>query len=174
MGEISLVELSTLLWASLGFQQLQGDIARDREHRVYPSAGARYPIEAYIVLKRCRDFSPGLYHYSVPEHALELLVEKDVEPQLALALNDKRVHEMAGALILTACYGRTVEKYGERGYRYCLIEIGHIAQNIYLASTALGLQCCSVGGFVDDSLQEMLDLDKETERALCIVLIGGK
>src|SRR5262245_57220256 len=38
--------------------------------RTSPSAGARHPIEAYVVARRVSGVPPGLYHYSPFEHRL--------------------------------------------------------------------------------------------------------
>ena len=38
-----------------------------------PSGGARHPTEVYPVVLRVDGVEPGLYHYSVKNHGLELL-----------------------------------------------------------------------------------------------------
>src|SRR5207249_7653620 len=42
-------------------------------HKTSPSAGARHPIETYAVVNRVNGVEPGIYHYSVKNHSLELL-----------------------------------------------------------------------------------------------------
>jgi SagB-type dehydrogenase family enzyme len=49
-------------------------------------------------------------------------------------------------------------KYSDRGYRFALIEAGHAAQNLSLIAEALKLKCCSIGGFLDDELADILEL----------------
>ena len=53
-----------------------------------------------------------------------------------------------------------------------MMEIGHIAQNIYLLIESLGLGCCSIGGFVDEKINELLDINAEQE-AVCLVIACG-
>ena len=65
-------------------------------------------------------------------------------------------------------------KYGERGYRFCLLEAGHIAQNLLLAASAEGLAALPIGGFIDDELNEMAGLDGVEAAVLYLVLVGGR
>ena len=73
---------------------------------------------------------------------------------------------------MTSQFERTQMKYGERGYRYILLEAGHIGQNICLVSETLGLKCCALGGTMDKNLEELLDIDGETESVVYGFAIG--
>jgi SagB-type dehydrogenase family enzyme len=53
-----------------------------------------------------------------------------------------------------------------------MLEAGHIAQNLCLAATAMGLGACPVGAFFDDDLNALLELDGRDEAALYIVAVG--
>ena len=76
------------------------------------------------------------------------------------------------AVVLIARLPRVQAKYGERGYRFVLQESGHIAQNLSLASAALGLAAACVGGFFDDAMNLLIGVDGEREVALYAILIG--
>ena len=41
--------------------------------RFYPSGGARYPLEVYLLIQRVDSLTTGLYHYNVKENSLEIL-----------------------------------------------------------------------------------------------------
>ena len=64
---ITLEELSTLFYFTSGLNNSKTG------SRFYPSAGGRYPIESYVISLNT-ELSPGLYHYQIKSHALELLV----------------------------------------------------------------------------------------------------
>ncbi|MDQ4131332.1 MAG: nitroreductase family protein, partial [Actinomycetota bacterium] len=64
-------------------------------------------------------------------------------------------------------------KYGERAYRFTLLECGHLAQNLLLVGGALGLGTLPVGGFLDDDLNTYLGLDGRRESVLYLVLMGS-
>ena len=76
------------------------------------------------------------------------------------------------AIVMSAIFWRMQNKYGERGYRNILLEAGHIGQNIYLISEALGLKCCAQAGTIDESLEKFLSLDGREESIVYGFAIG--
>lgn len=168
---LTLAELSQLLYAAQGITgQSQG-----RQLRSTPSAGALYPLEIYSVVNNIAGLKPGIYHYGIRQHTLEQVKLGDFRRQLTKACLDQ---EMAGdaqvTFILCSIMGRVCYKYGERGYRYALIEAGHIGQNIYLEATSLGLGVVAMGAFYDDDLNKLLGIDGENEAAVYTLAVGSK
>lgn len=163
-------ELSALLRYSCG----NTDLPTRDYRRVYPSAGARFPIEIYpIILKSGEDLRAGLYHYGISDHSLDTLWD--------LKLSDEHIGELfeypwvknaSLVIIMTAVFWRTQNKYGERGYRYVLLEAGHIGQNLYLVAEALGLKCCALGGTIDGEVEKLLDIDGVTESVVYAIAVG--
>lgn len=157
---LTLGHLSQLLWAAQGITHPGG-------RRSAPSAGALYPLEIYVTAGDVRDLESALYHYRPRNHALELLVRGDYRRELAAAaLGQEPVARAPVNLVLTAVFERSAVKYGSRARRYVHMEIGHVAQNIYLQATALGLGTVVVGAFVDDRVQALLHLQKEEPLAI--------
>lgn len=149
---LSLAEVSQLLWAAQG-------ITADWGGRTAPSAGALYPIEVYLAAARVQELDAGLYRYEPQTHAVLPLVAGDVAGALGeAALNQSSVREAPAVLVITAAYDRTTSKYGDRGIRYAQMEAGHVAQNVCLQVTALGLGCVVVGAFDDEELRRVLGL----------------
>jgi SagB-type dehydrogenase family enzyme len=163
--------LSDLLQFSCG--QQRNEFRNAPFARVYPSAGAKYPIEGYPILLNSPDLPVGVYHYSVRNHNLSVLLAKDVRKALTEATSDKRLNQAMCVVVLTSIFGRTAAKYGERGFRYILLECGHIAQNFALVSAALNIGCLVIGGFIDGKICELLDIDNETEFPLYLLAFGG-
>lgn len=140
---------------------------------MYPSAGARYPLEVYPIVLNCAGIKPGAYHYSVRGHVLEqLMVAPTIARQMAVATGDRRIANAGCVMVLTSVYGRTVEKYGARGFRYILLEAGHLAQNLALVGAALGLGCIPVGGFGDNTIVALLDVDPKAEDPVYLFAVG--
>lgn len=75
-------------------------------------------------------------------------------------------------VVLSAVLARSLPKYGDRGYRYLLLEAGHVGQNLDLVASALGLGAVNLGGFYDDELARLLCLDPEWEIPLYATAIG--
>jgi SagB-type dehydrogenase family enzyme len=80
----------------------------------------------------------------------------------------------AMVFVLTGIALKSRLKYGERGYRFMLLEAGHIAQNLLLTANALGLGALPIGGFVDDELDRLLDVDGVEETSLYLVAVGRR
>lgn len=141
--------------------------------RCVPSAGGLYPLELYVGTGNVEGVRPGLYHYDSRAHALDVLAESDPLADFAAAVFiPEAVSDAAAVLMLTAVFGRSKIKYGERAYRFALLEAGHAMQNVSLTATALGLGACAVGGFVDDALNDLVDADGVEEAVLYGCIIG--
>jgi len=169
---ILLSEFSDLLYYSAGLK-----IWEDKEklaRRVYPSAGGRYPLEVYPFIFNVSGIPSGIYHYHLKTHSLELILEPPFFKTTMKQFNQPWIKKSGAVLVITAMFDRTVVKYGDRGYRHIFTEYGHMAQNFYLMASALDLGCCSIGGFIDDGLNEMLDIDGIDEGVVGVVVIGRK
>ena len=59
-----------------------------------------------------------------------------------------------------------------RGYRFALLEAGHVVQNLLLTATALGLGAVPLGGYYDRLTDEFLGLDGVNESTLYTVAVG--
>ncbi len=77
-------------------------------------------------------------------------------------------------IVLTAVFQRLRWRYQERSYRYALIEVGHIGQNVYLAAEAAGLGACAVGAFFDNAVNGLLEVDGVAEAALMLLPVGRR
>ena len=141
--------------------------------RAAPSAGALYPVETYVAVMAVEGLQRGLYRYAVDRRGLELLQHGSLADALSEATSDPATFSNSACVfILAGAFGRSHFKYGERGYRFTLFEAGHICQNILLTATSQGLGAVAVGGFVDDEVNAMLDLDGVDEASLYLIAAG--
>lgn len=157
---LNLDDIASILWATSGkkYDSLTGAT------RTAPSAGATYPLELYVVAGQnsIDKLKPGVYHYLIEEHALELITETDKRMELSRAcLGQDFIAQAPISLIIAANFKRTTNRYGTRGERYVYMEAGHASQNTYLSVTNLGLGTVEVGAFSDDSVKQLLRLDKD-------------
>jgi SagB-type dehydrogenase family enzyme len=142
--------------------------------RAAPSGGALYPVEMYPVAFHVDGIQSGIYHYLASDHVLERVHAIDGLHETSSFLPPQLVEGgPALMLALSAVFARTQLKYLERGYRFALLEAGHIAQNLVLAAGAMGLGAVTVGGFWDEPFNEFLGLQPENEAVLYAVLIGN-
>ncbi len=164
-------DISSLLKYSCGITQDGGDHNPRRGH---PSGGGRYPLEVYpIILSGDETLPAGLYHYNIREHALDVLWQKMLTNEDIASMFAYEFAQRASlALVITAVFDRSQRKYGERGYRYILLEAGHIGQNVHLVAEALGLKCCAIAGTFDEQIEKFIDIDGKTESVTYVFLLG--
>lgn len=125
------------------------------------------------IILNCEGIRKGLYHYNVKENFLELLLEENLDKWIIKSTGrEKWIKNAAVVFIITGVLDRTRIKYGDRGYRYALIETGHLGQNICLLATELNLGSCSLGGYIDEEVNKLLDIDSQKEVALYMIAIG--
>lgn len=171
---LTLHELTLLLRYTCG-QFTYTSKGNQKIHRAYPSAGARYPTEMYIILRTSKDKNilPGVYHYNVRKNTLEFMwEEKGSRANPSILVRDTWAERASALFVMTSVFSRSQNKYGDRGYRYACIEIGAIVQNFYLLADKLGLPCVAYGGTNDDEIEKLLALDVTTESVVTAVLVG--
>ncbi len=166
-GKVMLEEIATLLRYSCG------EVRAQENKRAQPSGGERYPIEAYVlVFLGSPGLTPGIYHYAVGEHVLEVLSNREFSAEdIREIFPIAWVGNAACTILLTAVFDRTKRKYGERGYRYILLEAGHIGQNLSLVAAALGISCC-VSSTNDEVIDRLLSIDGVSESLVYNVVLG--
>ena len=160
----TLPELAQLLWAAQG-------VTDDEGRRTAPSAGAKYPLEIYVGVSSVDGLQPGLYRYRSAGHALERLTDVDPRAAIVDAAGQDWLANAPALLVIAAIYGKTRERYGEKGVQHVHVEVGHVAQNLYLQATSIGLGTVMVGGFHDARLAEAVGLGAE-EEPMAIMPIG--
>lgn len=161
--------LSCLLWASSGIQRKEMSF----EFRTAPSAGGLYPIETYIVAHLVEKLDRGIYHYNVKHHALEEMKKGDFRPHISqAALGQIMCAQAAVVVVWAAVFQRCRWKYRQRAYRYVYMDVGHMAQNLALAATSLGLGSCQIGAVFDDEVNDILGLDGLDESVLYMSAVG--
>jgi SagB-type dehydrogenase family enzyme len=170
---LTLNELSALLWFTQGVKEVTN---RPVTLRTVPSAGARHAFETYLLVNRVEDLQPGIYRYLALEHALlGLNFDEDVNETLTQAcFNQRQVATSAVTFFWAAVVERMQWRYPERGYRYLLLDAGHICQNLYLAAEGLGCGVCAIAAYDDDSVNAALGLDGETIFVAYIASLGKR
>jgi SagB-type dehydrogenase family enzyme len=143
----------------------------DPGRRVYPSAGARFPVECYLLASRCAGLDAGAYHYDPVGHRLTPLRVGDPRDHVRRAFGHPWITGSRAVLVLAAALGRSAIKYADRAYRFALVEAGHIGQNAVLVGGAVGVPATPVGGFADEPLNRLLDLAKDGELAVYTVVL---
>lgn len=141
--------------------------------RACPSGGALYPFELYLVVMNVVGLKDGLYHYFPIDHSLDVLRYGRFATKIAsLFMEQHYVVNSGFCILLSGILERTTWKYGSRGYRYALLEAGHLVQNMCLVATSEGIGSLPLGGFYDDAMAEFIGLDPLREPVIYGLSVG--
>ncbi len=168
--QLSLDQLAVVLAAASGARTRTDGASR----RPAPSGGALYPLELYALPLAVRGLGRATFHYNPYHHRLTPLRAVGDEDVAACLVDRTIADRSAVVLVLTAMFWRTRFKYGLRGYRFALIEAGHVVQNVVLTTTALGLAAVPLGGWYDRRVDELVGANGLDEAAVYLVAVGSR
>jgi SagB-type dehydrogenase family enzyme len=166
---VSLAQLSVLLQMGYG---VTGTGPGEVRFRSVPSGGALYPLDLYAATPAVSGLEERLHHFDPLRGCLELLGPVRRAQLAPLTPYPELVADASVVVFVTATFWRSRFKYGQRGYRFALLEAGHVAQNLLLAATALGLASVPLGGFFDRQVNDLLGVDGLHEAALYVIPAG--
>jgi SagB-type dehydrogenase family enzyme len=164
---LNLMSLSQLFFESLALSG-QKSISSTRWYlRVNPSSGNLHPTEAYLIAGPMATsspglFPPGLYHYAPKSHALEKLASMEEESWQALKIPNGTL-----LLALTSIYWRESWKYGERAFRYSMLDVGHALAAVAVAARFLGWKASLEDDLGTDDLTMLLGLEEQSRLSQC-------
>jgi SagB-type dehydrogenase family enzyme len=169
---ISLTDLSFLLWATQGIRKR---IDNGHALRTVPSAGARHALETYLAVLNVESLKKGFYRYLPVEHKL---VVESLDP-----IADKKIVQacfyqnwIGDAVVFfmwAAIPDRMEWRYGLAAHRVILLDAGHVCQNLYLASEAMGAGTCAVAAYDQDLIDTLLGLDGNDEFVVYTAAVGS-
>jgi SagB-type dehydrogenase family enzyme len=183
---LTLEELSFLLWATQGIDEEATQVFREwlagvmdidvalipSVLRTVPSGGACHPFETYLIVSRVSGLEPGLYRYLSVEHKLLFLrADTGLTAQVADAVAGWAANS-AVVFVWTAVPYRTEWRYSIVSHKMIAQESGHLCQNLYLASEAIGAGTCVVGAYDQAKVDVILDIDGKDEFAIAVVPAG--
>ena len=146
--ELSLQQLSNLLWAANGFN-------RD-DKRTAPTANNRQELELYITTRE------ALYFYDARNHSLREIKKGDLRGETG-------AQDFVAKVPLNLIF--VVDMQKASGREYAFTGCGFVSQNIYLYCASEGLGSVVRGMFDKDKLHALLGL-KETQEVLLTQSVG--
>ncbi len=168
---LTLEELSFLLWATQGLQKVFP--GRQASFRTVPSGGGRHPFGTYLLINRVTGVEPGLYRYLPVEHKLNLeYADPELTERVHEASYGQYVAQSAVTFAWTVIPYRAEWRYSIMSHKVIAIDAGHLCQNLYLASEAIGAGTCAIAAYDQHKLDQALRVDGEEEFAIYIATVG--
>ncbi len=170
---LSLGELSYLLWATQGVQEIYPNSVTLRN---VPSAGARHALETYLLVNNVKTLKPGVYRFLALEHKLqEYIISSNISDKIVAAcLGQTFIKTSAVTFLWTAIPKRMTWRYSDRGYRYLFLDVGHVCQNLYLSGESIQCGTCAIAAFLDDDLNSLLGIDGKRQFVIYLAAVGKK
>lgn len=174
---LSLEELSYLLWATQG---ITGMNKMGLTLRTVPCSGATHTFETYLMIMRVEGIEQGIYRYLPVEHKLLFMFKLDeLEAKIDdITLDQPFVPNFAKKASVLFAWSttpyRSEWKYDISAHKKILIDVGHVCQNLYLASESIGAGACAIGIYDQKLIDEVLQLDGEEEFIIYLGAVGKK
>lgn len=149
---VTMAQLGQVLWSAQGITDENG-------HRTAPSGRSLYPFTVYAIVRNVDGLQPGMYQYLPEKHQLGNLGIANAGDFLSNAGVQENSQQAPVVLVLSAAYGKMVEKYPNNSVEVTMLEGGHIGQNIYLQVEALNMSTVVTAGFNPATVGEAIKLD---------------
>ena len=157
MKDVSLENLSTVLWAATGLN-------REEKGWTVPMAMG---MEPYVKVYVAR--SDGTFLYDWRAHALEEVSKEDVRGRVG---KQDFVAKAPCTLIFVSDSAALSRKFKDNdGEEFAAVAAGAMTQNVYLASGALGIGTRYIRSARDDEIERILSLPDDDD-VLCIMPMG--
>jgi len=165
--------VAQLLYLSAGITRKRSHPGGEIYFRAAACTGALYEVELYLVCADLANLDAGVYHFAPAEFGLRRLRAGDYRRMLLEATGGEPAVAHAPLTIISTCtYWRNAWKYQARTYRHFGWDNGTLLANLLAVATALGLPARLVCGFVDASVNRLLDVDPQREVAFSLVALG--
>jgi SagB-type dehydrogenase family enzyme len=165
--------VAQLLYLSAGITRKRSYSGGEIYFRAAACTGALYEVELYLVCGNLAGLEAGVYHFAPAEFGLRRLRAGDYRRVLLEATGGEPAIAHAPLTIVCTCtYWRNAWKYQARTYRHFGWDNGTLLANLLAVATALRLPGRVVCGFVDASVNRLLDVDSQREVAFSLVALG--
>ncbi|MDS0525851.1 SagB/ThcOx family dehydrogenase [Clostridium sp. SHJSY1] len=174
---ISIQELSYLLWATQG---VTGTNKAGLMLRTVPCSGATHSFETYLFIMNVENMQRGLYRYLPLEHKLLFISELDeIENKIdKITLDQPFVPNFAKKAAVLFAWStipyRSEWKFDNTAHKKILIDVGHVCQNLYLASESIDAGTCAIGIYDQKMVDDILGIDGDEEFVIYLAAIGKK
>jgi SagB-type dehydrogenase family enzyme len=108
--------------------------------------------ETYLIVNAIDGLAPGVYYYRRDTGTFELLKEGDFRPQAGyLSLEQPLGADCSVLIVYMSELERTLQSFGNRGYRNAHLEAGLLGGRAYLAAYSLGRGATGLTFYDDDT-----------------------
>ena len=142
--------------------------------RAAACTGALHHVDLYVACTDLPDLEAGVYHFGPHDFALRRLRRGDHRGALVDATaGDPAIREAPVVVVCASTFWRNSWKYRDRAYRHVYWDGGTLLANLLAIAAAQGLPARVIHAFVDQAVDQLLDLDRDREASFALVALGG-
>lgn len=181
-NEMSLQDVSTVLYHTFDpVREAREYVAENAESDplVHTTHSMHLPFDVHLIVARCQDLSPGIYKYSIRDHALAPVHTDFEDPTTAdeavteTIIGQKWNHGSAFTVYFVARIDRYRWRYRHpRAFRTLFMDIPTHAHRLILAATAMDYENFLTPALRNETVDGHLDVDGFNEAAIYTVTIG--
>ncbi len=142
----------------------------------YASAGAVYPVQAYVYVKKGRveGVEEGLYYYHPFNNSLIYISKGEkLTEDIHVEANKKIYTSSAFSIFFVGKLSAIEPLYGEKARDFCLIEAGIMSQLLETTGADLNIGTCQVGALSEPG--KVMDAVQADEKHILLhVMLAGK
>src|SRR5229473_2425285 len=128
--------------------------------------------DLYLIVNAVEGLAPGAYVFHRDRNALECLKAGNFRAQAGhLGLDQQLPAEAAADIFFLADLQRTLERFGNRGYRAVQLEAGILSGKLYLAAYAQRVSATGLT-FYDDEVTQFFSPHAAGKSAIMLVAVG--
>jgi SagB-type dehydrogenase family enzyme len=168
---LTLEELSFLLWVTQGIRKQSDDM---NAFRNVPSAGCRHALETYLCVLNVTGLEMGIYRYLPIEHQLLVISRNEnLSDDIVTATFYQSFIGKAPVTFIWATIPYRMEwRYHIAAHKVIAIDAGHVCQNLYLSSAAIGAGTCAIGAYHQELMDKLIGVDGDNEFTIYLAVIG--
>lgn len=128
-----------------------------------------------LLANRVEGLAAGAYLVDECESSLRRVDDRDpaaLQALLRAGCFQQEFHTAPALFLQIGSIHDAIVRYGERGYRYMLLENGVLLQRMYLAASSLGLAGCVTGSVIQKEFEQWLGLDGYTGALINCFALG--
>ena len=145
-GKVDIDEILRIIYECFRIKNDKNTHNYSLGHRTFPTAGGLNSSELYVYVRS----DNILFKYNPYSNTMSIISNRFNIKKLIPYPGNIKLENISALFLFTLDLRPLDVKYGVRGLKYGLLEIGHSAQNVCIQATKHKLGYCSIG-FFDDS-----------------------
>lgn len=139
-----------------------------------PASGHVTGCRLFPLVLNVESLEPGLYYYDERQCRLRCIRIEDPAPFLQKHCFQAEFPAAPVMIFTLGSVSDYLVRYGDRGYRYMLLDVGLLLQRMYLITSCLDLSGCTTGSLVQGAFEHWIGVDGFRGTVLKAFAVGHK